>query len=161
MGEGGMRGELERRAGALGLAERVSFLGAVAQTEVFDRLRGAHALVLPSVTIPGERFEGLGLVAAEAMATGRAVIGSDDGGIPEMVVDGETGLLVRAGDAGSLARAIERMDAEPGLARRLGDGARAFIEGGEFDARVAIGVLEERLRALSDARRAVGGGGGR
>ena len=153
MGDGDMRGVLEARASALGLGGVVSFLGAVPQTEVLERLRDAHALVIPSVTIPGERFEGLGLVAAEAMSAGRAVIGSDDGGIPEMVIDGETGLRVRPGDAVSLAAAIERLSREPTLAAELGTGARAFMEGGEFDASVAIGVLDLRLRELVAARR--------
>jgi colanic acid/amylovoran biosynthesis glycosyltransferase len=146
LGDGELRGELEALAASHGVAERVEFCGAVPQTAVLERLRRAHALVIPSI-------EGLGLVAAEAMSAGRAVIGSDDGGVPEMVVDGETGLRVRAGDAGSLAVAIERMWREPGLAARLGVGARAFMEGGEFDARRAMDVLEERLRRLVARRR--------
>jgi len=80
-------------------------------------LDAARALVLPSPA------EGLGRVVIEAFLRGRPVVGARSGGIPDVVEDEETGLLVDAGDVKGLARAVERVLVEPGLAERLGAAA--------------------------------------
>ncbi len=67
-------------------------------------------------------------VALEAMAAGAAVVASRIGGLPEAVIDGESGLLVTPGDAGELAAALERLLGDPALRERLGSGARARVE---------------------------------
>ncbi|MGP1346504.1 MAG: glycosyltransferase [Phycisphaerales bacterium] len=152
LGDGDERSALESLTASQGLEKVVRFFGAVPQSQVQETLQRSHALVIPSVTIPGQRFEGLGLVAAEAMAAGRCVIGSNDGGIPEMIRHDETGLLFEPGDATALARAIERLCREPDLAPRLGAAARAGMEGGEFDADVAIEALIDRCRRLMGER---------
>ena len=72
--------------------------------------------------------EGLGVAALEAGAAGIPVVGARAGGIPEVVVDGETGLLCPAGDAGALAAAIERLLGDPEAAREMGKRARARVE---------------------------------
>lgn len=82
----------------------------------------ASVLVLPS------RSEGLGRVVIEAFCRGRGVVGSRVGGIPDLVTDGETGLLVTPGDAAGLAGALERALTEPGLAASLGAAARLAVE---------------------------------
>jgi glycosyltransferase involved in cell wall biosynthesis len=82
----------------------------------------SDALVLPSFS------EGLPRVAMEAFARGRAVVGSRAGGIPDIVEDGISGLLVPPGDASALADALVRVLSEPGLAARLGAGALAASE---------------------------------
>ncbi len=97
--------ELAARATALGLGSRVRFLGEVPDAAAV--LAGWDLLVLPS------RREGFGLVLAEAMAAGRPVIASRAGGIPEVVDDGKTGLLVPTGDAPALAGALERLAGSP------------------------------------------------
>jgi glycogen synthase len=84
---------------------------------VASALDAARALVLPSPA------EGLGRVAIEAFLRGRGVVGARAGGIPDVVEDDRTGLLVQPGDAAALAAAIERVLAEPGLAERLGAAA--------------------------------------
>lgn len=104
--------ELAARARALGLGDRVTFLGEV--PEAATVLAGWDFLVLPS------RREGFGLVLAEAMAAGRPVIASRAGGIPEVVEDGKTGLLVPPGDAGALAGALARLAGSPGELRAMG-----------------------------------------
>ncbi len=97
-------------------------------------------LVLPS------RGEGMGRVVVEAFCRGRAVVGTDSGGIPDLVEDGVSGLLVPPGDALALAEALTRVLGEPDLAAGLGAGAHAaanrWIASPEEFAR--------RMRALAD-----------
>jgi glycosyltransferase involved in cell wall biosynthesis len=73
------------------------------------------------------RSEGLPLSILEAMASGLPVVASSVGGVPEVVVDEETGLLVPPGDPGRLAAAIERLLADPALCRRLGQAGRMRV----------------------------------
>ena len=87
--------------------------------EIAQALDAATLLVLPS------RGEGMGRVLVEAFCRGRPVIGTSSGGIPDLVQDGESGLLVPAEDAGALAQALTRVLGDRGLAGRLGAGAYA------------------------------------
>jgi glycosyltransferase involved in cell wall biosynthesis len=87
--------------------------------EELERLYDRAAVV----ACPSHR-EGFGVVCAEAMAHGRAVVASDVGGLRDLVVDGETGLLVPPGDSGALRAALERLLADGELRRRLGAAAR-------------------------------------
>jgi glycosyltransferase involved in cell wall biosynthesis len=86
---------------------------------VVDALDAARALLLPSAS------EGLPRVAIESFLRGRAVVGTRAGGIPDIVEDGVSGLLVELGDTRSLAEAIERVLTDHELAARLGEGAAA------------------------------------
>ena len=88
-------------------------------TEIAQALDAATLLVLPS------RGEGMGRVLVEAFCRGRPVIGTSSGGIPDLVQDGESGLLVPPEDAGALAQALTRVLGDRGLAGRLGAGAYA------------------------------------
>jgi len=100
-GDGEHRAALERRATALGLgADRVRFLGRVSARGVRELLGRAAALVVPST------YEGMPLVVLEAMEAARPVIASRVSGIPEVVVDGETGWLVPPEDPPALERAL-------------------------------------------------------
>ena len=101
VGSGPERASLEREAIRLGVA--ASFDGALAPDAVARAMREARVLAMPS-TYP----EGLGLVALEAMAAGAVVVASAVGGVGESVIDGETGLLVPAGDVPALAGALRR-----------------------------------------------------
>ncbi|MGD0434738.1 MAG: glycosyltransferase, partial [Acetobacteraceae bacterium] len=112
----------------------VELVGWLSQPALAALMETALALVVPSVVAVDGDAEGLPSVVAEAMARGCAVVGSDEGGIAEAVIDGKTGLLVLPGDAGSLAAAMHRLSAEPGLAPRL--------------AQAAFGVAGERLNAI-------------
>ncbi len=78
------------------------------------------------VACPSHR-EGFGVVCAEAMAHGRPVVAGAVGGLLDLVVDGETGLLVRPGDADALRAALERLLADPELRRRLGEAGRERV----------------------------------
>ena len=110
-GDGPERGPLCAHAGA-----GVTFLGHV--SPVGPEIERAAIVVVPSLG------EGFGMVALEAMERGRAVIASDVGGLPEIVIDGQTGLLVPPGDAAALARAIVELAGDLDRARRMGEAGR-------------------------------------
>lgn len=116
---GAYRGELEEVARRVGVAGRVVFAGR--RDDVPGLLAGCDVVCLPS------RAEGLPLVLLEAMAQGKPVVASAVGGVPELVVDGDSGLLVPPGDAGALAVALRRVLGDPTLGRRLGEAARERV----------------------------------
>jgi len=116
-GDGTLRAPLQAQVHAAGLTECVRFTGF--STDVPRLLAGADVFVLPS------RHEGLGIAAIEAMAAQLPVVASRVGGLPEIVVDGETGLLVPVGDVGALAAAIQRCAHDRGWAQALGRAGRA------------------------------------
>jgi glycosyltransferase involved in cell wall biosynthesis len=104
----------------LGLQDRLRFLGHVADMpQVYAAL---DLLVLPS------RWEGFGLVLAEAMAAGKPVVATNVGGIPEVVADGETGLLVPPAAPGELAEAIIKLLTDPARAARMAEQGRRRAE---------------------------------
>jgi glycogen synthase len=109
-------GHLARKSPAAG---RITMSGFVEHSAVPAVLASLDVLVLPSA------YEELGSVLVEAMVAGVPVVASDVGGIPEVVRDGETGLLVPPGDVDRLAEALDRLAGDPGLRARLSAGARA------------------------------------
>jgi glycosyltransferase involved in cell wall biosynthesis len=110
-------------------------LGFVPPTEVGGYLERASVVVCPS------RREGYGVVAREAMAHGRPVIATAVGGLPDVVIDGETGLLVPPCDVAGLRSALERLLADAELRRRLGAAARSYaVEHLGLDAAAAATV---------------------
>jgi glycosyltransferase involved in cell wall biosynthesis len=102
------------------LQDRVTFLGAVSQVELARRMARADVLVLPTLS------EGLGRVLLEAMACGTIVIASNVGGVPDLIRDHETGLLVAAGDANDLADRIDWVLRHPEPARAIAAAGRGF-----------------------------------
>jgi glycosyltransferase involved in cell wall biosynthesis len=121
-GDGEHRRRLERRAAELGLGEAVVFLGTCDAGRVRRLLAGAAALVVPSI------YEGMPLVVLEAMAAGIPVVASAVSGIPEVVVDGETGWLVPPEDPQALAGALAAALAHPAEARRRGEAGRRRVD---------------------------------
>jgi len=109
----------ELRAGRAGV---VWLSGMLAKREVIQLLSQATAFACPSL------YEPLGIVNLEAMACGTAVVASRVGGIPEVVADGETGLLVPPGDPALLAAALNALVADPGRAAEMGRLGRARAE---------------------------------
>ncbi len=105
-----------------GLQSRVTFTGRVSTDELVRLYNRAEILVSPSV------YEGFGLPAAEAMACGVPVVATTAGAFPEVIADGETGLLVPPGDAGALAVAIKRLMADPAERKRMGDAGRRRMQ---------------------------------
>jgi phosphatidyl-myo-inositol dimannoside synthase len=117
-GDGFERPELVRRSEELGIAPDVTFLGWVPNAELPPYYRAAAVSVIPSLE------EGFGIPAAEAMGCEVAVVASDAGGLPEVVEDGVTGLVVPRGDADALARAIGSLLADPERRRQMGQAGR-------------------------------------
>jgi glycosyltransferase involved in cell wall biosynthesis len=120
VGSGNAERNHKERVAQLGLADRVTFRGALRDTDLVDAYRRAALVVLPSLT----EAEAFGMTLLEAMSCGRPVVGSKVGGIPTLVTDGENGLLVSPGDSRALAEAIERVLQTPELATRLGENGR-------------------------------------
>ncbi len=138
-GDGPERARLSDLARELGLLERVRFLGA--------REDKAELLVACDVFALASRAEGLGVAALEAMALARPVVASRVGGLAEAVVDGRTGILVEADDVEALAAALERLRADPVLARVLGaEGPRRVQEG--FEAEQMVAAYERLYREV-------------
>jgi len=120
-GEGPLKKKLHEQIVELDLQSYVELAGPKPQHEIRSYLAGGTVFVLPSVIDSEGGMDNLPTVIMEAMATGLPVISTAIGGIPEMVIDNETGLLVSAGDARALADAIENVITNPSLARRLGE----------------------------------------
>jgi glycosyltransferase involved in cell wall biosynthesis len=123
-GTGPLRGELEARFSARGLASRVHFYDQVASEEMPRYLRMMDVLVLPSRTRPNWK-EQFGRVLIEAMACGVPVVGSDSGEIPSVIGDG--GIVFPEGDAQALVDAFALLRDEPGRRAALGAKGRARV----------------------------------
>jgi glycosyltransferase involved in cell wall biosynthesis len=119
---------LKRQAADAGLAECVHFHGACPRPKIADLLRSADIVVAPSVLTRSGQREGIPVALMEAMASGVPVVASRISGIPELVIDGKTGLLVPPRDADMLAGAMARLTREHGLRRRLARAARQIVE---------------------------------
>ena len=117
-GDGFERPELVQLAQTLGIADDVTFLGWVANTELPPYYRAAAVSVIPSLE------EGFGIPAAEAMGCETPVVASDAGGLPEVVEHGVTGLIVPRGDSSALAEAIGSLLADPERRTRMGRAGR-------------------------------------
>lgn len=115
LGEGPERGSLEELALRRGIAGAVSFSPFVPQGEMPAEYGRSTVTVLPT----RGNAEGLGLTLVEALLSGSAVVGTPAGGIPEVVVDGRTGLIARDGDATDLAQKIGRLLSDSELRERL------------------------------------------
>ncbi|PBC77878.1 rhamnosyl/mannosyltransferase [Streptomyces sp. TLI_235] len=111
-------------AGRLGIADRVEAAGELTGQDLVEAVRTAAVVVLPSRT----EAESFGMVLVEAMACGTPVIGSAVGGVPGVVADGETGLLVPPGDPDALAAACRRLLDDGALADRMGAAGRLRAE---------------------------------
>jgi glycosyltransferase involved in cell wall biosynthesis len=119
VGGGRRMDEVRALAASLGLAGAVHFLGP--RHDVPDLLNAMDIFVLPSYS------EGLSLALLEAMAAGLPVVATAVGGTPEVVTEGDNGLLIPPRDAAALAGALERLLTDPALAQRLGAKAQAHV----------------------------------
>jgi len=132
-GEGDLEETLREQAAALGMSERVHFLGF--RRDVIEVVSAFDVFVLPSLK------EGLSIAVMEAMSLGRPVIATNIAGMPEVVRDGETGLLVPPEDVDALAVALVKLLNDPAFAARVAHNGRRFLEE-KFDQRDCLAEVE-------------------
>jgi glycosyltransferase involved in cell wall biosynthesis len=140
VGDGPERAPLEGHATALGIRDRVTFCGT--RRDLGTLLPAMDIFALPSL------WEGLPLALLLALGSGRPVVATSIAGIPEVVADGETGLLVPPGDAGALGAALARLCGDAALRARLGDTARTIARerfGAEAYTRQITAIYDEFL----------------
>lgn len=127
-GEGPMRQQLEGIIEELGVGEQVKILGWCSQPEVTCLLEESHFFILPSVTAQDGNKEGQALVLQEAQAVGLPVVTTIHNGIPEGLIDGETGFLVPERDIDQMAEKILYLIHNPSCWSTMGKAGRAFVE---------------------------------
>ena len=128
IGDGPLRENLQAKIDTLGLSSRLTLLGSLSQTAVFEKLRTADIFALASVTDQQGASDVFPTVIIEAMSAARPVISTRLAGIPELVAHEETGLLVSPGDTSVFSRALEQLIRDPELRGRYGRAGRARIE---------------------------------
>jgi len=144
-GDGELRGEIETLIARYGLTGKIRITGWITGEQVREEILAARALVLPSFA------EGLPVVLMEAMALRRPTIATFVGGIPELVIPGENGWLVPAGDAEALAQALRTcLDASPETLARMGEAAHKRVTV-QHDVDVEAKKLGELFRAAASA----------
>jgi glycosyltransferase involved in cell wall biosynthesis len=136
-----MRKDLPGEIARLGLTDCVTLLGH--RTDVPNILASLDVLVLPSYA-----HEGIPQIILQAQAMARPIVATRIGGIPEVVEDGKTGLIVEPKDVSALAEAIGRLLDEPAFARNLSQNGRRQIEG-----KYSLDAMGEQLLALYESLR--------
>jgi glycosyltransferase involved in cell wall biosynthesis len=140
VGTGELEEALAARIARLGLGARVRLLGSRPRSEVIEIVRGAALFAGPYTIAADGNRDGLPTVLTEAMALGTPCVASAVTGVPEIVEDGVTGLLVPPDDVAALAAAIRRLLDAPALGERLARAARQRVEE-RFDARRSSAAL--------------------
>jgi glycosyltransferase involved in cell wall biosynthesis/Ser/Thr protein kinase RdoA (MazF antagonist) len=140
IGEGPDRAELEALVVDLDLQETVQLLGSKPQHEVAALLGDADLFVQPSVVAPSGQMDGIPVALMEAMASRLPVVSTRVSAIPELVADGDNGLLVPPADSAALADAIVSLCNDPELRRRLGSRGRERVAA-EFELRRNVAEL--------------------
>lgn len=141
-GDGPLRQSLEAQAEELGISDRVSFLGACDYATVRELYAKATVFALPSVTAADGDREGQGLVLQEAQARGLPVVSTWHNGIPDGVLDGETGYLVSEKDTEALADRLGALLSDSGLRSRMGRAGRVFVEKRYDSGSIAASLME-------------------
>lgn len=144
IGGGPLLGQLKDQAGRLGIADRVEWLGPQAQDAVIAAYRSADAFVLACKRDRDGDMDGLPNVLLEAQSQGLACAASGISAIPELILDGETGLLVPPEDAKLLSVAIGRLIVDPALRDRLGTAGAARVRS-RFGMSAGIDELARRF----------------
>lgn len=146
VGAGPLEAELRQLVGELGLEREVVFLGALAEDEVAAHYRQAHLFMLPSLA------EGLPVALLEAMASELPIVATDVGGVGELLVHGETGLLVPPQDPQALADALARLIDSRSTWREMGQSVRRVVAA-HYEIKQRNRELEQLcLRLVASAR---------
>ncbi len=147
VGDGPLRGDLERQAKDHGVADKVDFRGWCDRDEVHQALMNHHLLLAPSITADDGDMEGIPVVIMEAMATGMPVISTIHSGIPELVEHGKCGFLASEASVDELTRHLTELALAPQRWPDVGRAGRSIIEE-EFDIR----TLNRDLVKLFESR---------
>jgi len=145
IGEGPLWESCKLLVRALKLTEAVEFLGQQTHEQVAEAMRGVRAFVQHSIQTSYGGKEGTPNAIMEAGASGLPVVATRHGGIPDVVLDGETGLLVEEGDIDGMAQHLLQLAREPELARRLGQAGRVKIRA-EFSMEKSISQVWMRMK---------------
>jgi len=140
IGFGPLKESSVQLVGQLGIASAVTILGPLRPDVVAEELRRARCFVQHSVVASNGDSEGTPATIVEAGASGLPVVSTRHGGIPDVVIDGETGFLVEEGDVSAMAERMLRLVHDPGLAGRMGRNARNWVEA-EFSMAKRVGNL--------------------
>jgi glycosyltransferase involved in cell wall biosynthesis len=144
VGGGPLKDALQSQAQQLGIADRITWLGAQPQETVLEEYRGADLFILNSrIAEDGDR-DGLPNVLMEAQSQRLAVIATNLAGIPELVIDGETGALVPPDDPAALAEVVVRLLRDAGLRDRMAQAGYARVRG-QFSMERGIAELGRRF----------------
>ena len=154
VGDGPLRADLERAIRGWKLEKQVLLLGVQSQPAIAERMRQVRGFVQHSIVAPDGDSEGNPVAVMEAQLSGLPVVATRHAGIPEVVRDGETGLLLSEGDVDGMAAAMRRLVLEPALAARLGAAGQQRVSA-QFTVQhhwAAIADLLERIVASSSPR---------
>lgn len=149
VGSGPEEASLRALVRANGIGDRVEFTGTLERSAVRDAMRSATLFFLPSL------HEEFGVAAAEAQACGLPVVATRVGGIPEVVEDGESGMLLAAGDVDAMARALGTLLADPALRAEMGANGRARVRS-RFGSEVTSGALPALYAGLDSGASGAG-----
>jgi glycosyltransferase involved in cell wall biosynthesis len=149
-GDGPLREKLERKIQSLGLKENVSMLGAVPHTQISELLKDANLYTQHCKTAPDGDQEGLGVSFIEASATGLPIVATRHNGLPDVILDRETGVLVEEGDAEAMGRAIASLAKRPDKWVKMGQAGRQHIEE-TFDLENQTAKMKKWLRDLKQS----------
>lgn len=148
IGDGELRPQIEAQIARLGIGPYVHLAGWRRPDEVRATLAGAALFVSSSIVTAAGQTEGIPVSQMEAMAIGLPVVATRVSGVPELVIDGETGLTVAHSQARPLADAVVRLLDDPAFARRLAVAGRAHVEA-HYDHGRNVARLAEVLRGLA------------
>src|SRR5881394_3448229 len=160
IGDGPLREKLRHQIAELRLGERVTLAGALPQDCVLEKLRACDIFALASTTDDNGASDIFPTVILEAMASARPVVSTTLAGIPESVVDKETGLLVPAGESGLFADALETLCRDSALQARYGAAGRSRVEQ-HFQVATTVDPLIQLLPAAKNSSTAVAKSGAR
>ena len=151
IGDGPLCETLQAKIEQLDLSSRVNLLGSLSQGAVLEKLQATDIFALASTIDAQGATDVFPTVILEAMASARPIVSTHLAGIPELVVDGQTGMLVLPGDSAALAQALEQLLRDPGLRLRFGHAGRARIEK-HFRIEQTVAPLTEMLERSCSRR---------